>query len=107
MSWCVMPWFKLAQREGGVVLPVPLHTTIIIIFYFTYKAQYQLGYFQRRGETSAAKDYGEMLLDVYVPFITIYSMLWSPLVSSIQIIQFMCNLHSKNQQSTSSVLGSL
>ena len=42
--------------------------------------------------TSALKDYGEMSLDVYVTFITINSMLWSPLVSSTQIIQFMCSL---------------
>ena len=55
-------------REGGVLLLVPLHTT------------------------STSKDYGEMSLDVYVTFITIYSMLWSPLVSSTQIIQFMCLL---------------
>ena len=58
MSWFVMPWFKLGGREGGVLLLVPLHIT------------------------STSKDYGEMSLDVYATFITIYSMLWSPLVSS-------------------------
>ena len=58
-----------AMGEGrGVLLLVPLHTT------------------------RASKDYGEMSLDVYVTFITIYSMLWSSLVSSTQIIQLMCLL---------------
>ena len=67
-----LPWFKLGGREGGVLLLVPaLHTT------------------------STLKDYGEMSLDEYVTCITIYVMLWRPLVSSTQIIQFMCLLFTK------------
>ena len=54
--------------ERGVLLLVLLHTT------------------------NALKDCGEMFFDVYATFITIYSMLWSPLVSSTQIIKFICLL---------------
>ena len=59
---------KEEKETAGVLLLVPLHIT------------------------SASKDHGEMSLDVYVTFITIYSTLWSSLVSSTQIIQFMCLL---------------
>ena len=55
-------------NKGGVLRLVLLHTT------------------------NALKDCGEMFFDVYANFITIYSMLWSPLVSSTQIIKFICLL---------------
>ena len=56
----------------------------------------------REGGVNALKDCGEMFFDVYANFITIYSMLWSPLVSSTQIIKFICLLftYSSFQEST-------